>query len=1135
MSASLRHECIRVPVTALAFCDKLLLVAEGNFVNILHHENSALLATQQIFDSQAIHGITVCFETASETVVIFWGGSLLLLGHLKYTSSLPLLDVENLHEPRPQFQLSQVVEAPDWILDLSFCPTVNSVLGDQTRPRTAAVITAHNALLEVHIVYHGTTSQGAFMSKSDSIELSISELTASSRCILYSGHLLWLSNGRVLVAAGTAFGEILVWSWIRGQGSSSNAKLHHIFTGHEGSVFGVRISEEVTFSDRSSPGRLLASCSDDRSIRIWDISELPAASFSKSPQEGADALHVRETGFGANTLDLEDSNTVCLAIGWGHSSRVWTVRFLGTSPPTRQDINAIQLISTGEDATSRLWNITSQNTGNRDGSGQAYSFTMRQVGTATYHSGKNVWSLAVLNSSDGAKKIVTGAADSKIITYHLSSSHSQDTVPASPAHTTSKAIDLFRSYAFIDERSFIFTTNSGTLFPADTTIVSNDTNPNIQKYERLHQTPDLKGYSISAGSALLKAAFLAGSSGTIYIDSKVAGIFLQPASQDAQKQPMTLLTTSVGSKTAQLISVDLSSSPEPCVLQKLAVPLPQLTPGFIVTSMALVRVFPVNNYLFIGSRTGCIAIYTVPKAQQATADGESLQITLSKVVGGVHGKEAVTSMIWIPSELDFGSQIGYLLSVGRDGSCAVLFLDLTHHNSELVHRTALPFGPNIEGVCINQGNLMIYGFRGTKFVLYSEATEEEVMAIECGGAHRTWDFSPGNSHPGGTFVWTQASNMHVFTFTEASHVVLRNGGHGREIKAAAVSPPIPAHGRNVQLVATGAEDTDIKIFEYTSGDSASAPNIHCLRTLRKHTTGIQHLQWSEDGEYLFSSGGCEEFYMWRIRMLPVIGVGAVCETVCAPESEIADLRIVSFAARRQEGTAVNAKPGFVISMVYSDSTVRIYTYNGGLISNKWRLLATGTYLTSCLTQCVFLDPMISYPAQTHDFLTSGTDGHIAFWSLPKQESTADPVQVHHTSRTKLHQSTVKTLTYQHISPDTALLITGGDDGAVGLTLIRKNDKATPMLSRLLIPRAHASAVTASAIISLLDPARFQMATSGNDQRVILWEITIEEDAVRVEKLGGVSTAVADVSSMVVLDGGARVLVCGVGMQVWRIS
>jgi WD40 repeat protein len=155
-------------------------------------------------------------------------------------------------------------------------------------------------------------------------------------------------------------------------------------------------------------------------------------------------------------------------------------------------------------------------------------------------------------------------------------------------------------------------------------------------------------------------------------------------------------------------------------------------------------------------------------------------------------------------------------------------------------------------------------------------------------------------------VWTRASSMHICSQAGPNHGVIRPGSHGREIKAVAAS-----QGPSSPLIATGAEDTDIKLFEYVEGE------LLCRRTLRRHTTGIQHLQWSENGEYLFSSGGCEEFYIWKTRRLPSpMGVGIVCDFTYAPESEHADLRIMSFDVKQRN-------IGYDIALVFSDSSIKV--------------------------------------------------------------------------------------------------------------------------------------------------------------------------------------------------------------------
>jgi WD40 repeat protein len=262
-------------------------------------------------------------------------------------------------------------------------------------------------------------------------------------------------------------------------------------------------------------------------------------------------------------------------------------------------------------------------------------------------------------------------------------------------------------------------------------------------------------------------------------------------------------------------------------------------------------------------------------------------------------------------------------------------VDLVKHTHQLVHHLTLPIGPNIEGIHIHRNQLHVYGFSSKKFVLYNTVTEEEVMSVETGGAHRTWSFNPTlQDRDGGTLVWTRASSMHTFSQREPNHTVIRSGGHGREIKAVAVSRPASMQESGMQLIATGAEDTDIKIFTYAN------EHLVCLRTLRRHTTGIQCLQWSTDGSYLFSSGGCEEFYIWKIsRLPPELGsIGVVCEAVWSPESEHSDLRIMAF------DVAQKADHAFVISMVFSNSTVKVDIDNRVLVKGTNHLCRSTTLI-----------------------------------------------------------------------------------------------------------------------------------------------------------------------------------------------
>lgn len=309
--------------------------------------------------------------------------------------------------------------------------------------------------------------------------------------------------------------------------------------------------------------------------------------------------------------------------------------------------------------------------------------------------------------------------------------------------------------------------------------------------------------------------------------------------------------------------------------------------------------------------------------------------------------------------------------------------------------------------------------------------------------------------------------------------------------------------------------------------------------------------------------------MWRVRDLPSssLDIGVVCESVYTPESEYADLRIMSFDVTTC-GTA------HLITMVFSDSSIKVkipalltphcssgidifqaYCYDPGA-STKWVPLAKGLYFTSCLTQCIHLSGTT--------ILTAGTDGHAVTWPLPEKayglstesQNVISKLMWNHPA--KIHQNSSKVMVSQSLDNDTTLVVSGGDDGSLAFLLMRSSPSLTtsPTTSYasppILINRTHASAVTACALYR--HESHITLLTSGNDEWVRQWEITLQnpdtkgedssqpvtEDVMKVRRLGKVKTSVADVSSMSVLDTsdgteGARILVCGVGMEVIRVE
>ena len=737
----------------------------------------------------------------------------------------------------------------------------------------------------------------------------------------------------MLVAAGTAFGEIMYWSWNQDACTGSASRVHRVFLGHEGSIFGVRISKELPSACCQTLKRIIASCSDDRTIRIWDVSDVSVHDSHESTSALVkDSERTQHTGFSNAAFDPNPfSSSQCLAIGWGHASRVWNVQFLESTPCE----GALLLLSTGEDASSRTWKLT------LDKSDRAIlPYQLLQQDSAAHHSGKNMWSSAICGEPAKRQHVVCGAADSKITSHPLvrvseksretrvqeytlpdimalaqMPTQQPDQTADQQIRTSSKGTDFFRSYTFLDHESFLLTTNSGNILLGSLRSRSSPEGPSgLAATTFVDQSDDLRGYSVCTGEANAGVAFVGGSTGIVYMyiktsnelskiksfGAKIGEMFVTNVADVDERLIVALLVTLVGKKEAHLLFVDVAVDSRPDVTKAITVPLLDLPSSSMITSMTLTSSSG-SLFLHLGFRRGSIVVYKIPGGGSEDSDRASLL----KAIDKVHGEETVTALHWISSP--HNNFIGYLASVGRDGCLVTHLLDLHENTVKLVHSSTLPIGPNIEGIYFQHGHLLVHGFTSKKWVLYDVTSEDEIMGIETGGAHRSWAFQPDQgSQGGGSLVWTRAASLHIRSQAGPNHNVVRSGGHGREIKAVAVSQG--AHG---QLIATGAEDTDIKIFQYVAG------KLHCQRTLRKHTTGVQHLQWSNDGEYLFSSGGCEEFYIWRIDRLPsAFGVGVVCEFTYIPESEHADLRIMSFDVRKR-GLEYD------IAMVFSDSSIKV--------------------------------------------------------------------------------------------------------------------------------------------------------------------------------------------------------------------
>lgn len=124
------------------------------------------------------------------------------------------------------------------------------------------------------------------------------------------------------------------------------------------------------------------------------------------------------------------------------------------------------------------------------------------------------------------------------------------------------------------------------------------------------------------------------------------------------------------------------------------------------------------------------------------------------------------------------------------------------------------------------------------------------------------------------------------------------------------------------MFATGSEDTNVRIFAPRDTQSENRWGaFKCLRLLREHHTGLQSVGWSTNGRFLFTSGGYEQFFVWRTHSIPRFGLGTTLDGECPKSDPNSDLRTTSFDVLEVEDE--QAEGSFLICLTYSNSTIKV--------------------------------------------------------------------------------------------------------------------------------------------------------------------------------------------------------------------
>lgn len=1116
-------------MTALEFYtsidgERFLLAGEGLFLKIYRLSDTTLLGECQVFRSQTIHGVTARSSpqvdrwTQHDLSVVLWGGRSYTVLTDFHVQSIIARTTSNL-VPNEFF-------GPDWILDVAITGIADS--------SNCMLVTAHGSALSLNHAYDPTTD-----ASSASLRLEI----APSQAAYYSAHALW-DGPDLLLALGSVFGDIEIII-----GSSGVTKHLCTLVGHEGSIFGVQLSSVLALPDGTRT-RLVASCSDDRTIRVWDLAlvglnQAPVLTTSHNGPQ------IKETGFGQNDGGLNANNQL-VAMAMGHASRIWKVKFVIDNDCRDRPLQ-VNVLSFGEDTTCQRWSLDHWLPHYQTANVAASRATLTNVAKFDYHSGKHLWAAALSSTVNGTATVATGGADSKISTYDIgaglsqhkdaapqtevdSSSRTQVWTPAqvlqeipgpivdevaivepeprvavpetvfeaSSSETTDQtkkkkkakkpvkvAEDIFSRYAFVSKDRVMAVTGFGK-------VLIGNMNGHCS-WEQIampkNKSMDLRSYCVATGIRTLGLAFMVGVSGTIYCYNEARGAFEVGQIPCAGKVTNLLCVTGHQSSPLQLLATLLGSETAFLLtfeINQSDVILAGIEELGLPAKSVITSAQIIADRLVLGARSGIIYLY----------DTKSVDLEHLSIAPHADDKdEAVTSIV----EFTKSEDKTYFLATNRGGTYSIFHMMTKRRPShdasvsklviDRVHRASPPLS-SIESAWLEGTTLFLSGFRSKAFVVYNETEQLEVLNIDCGGSHRNYAYLPSSdksARGAGTFVCTKASSLHLYTQKRPSHTRLKAGGHGREIKACAMLP-----GQNI--FATGSEDTMIRLWRYSSYSPVetgqishhNTSNFKCLAILEKHTAGIQALQFGERDpgrpSHLFSSSGFEEFYVWTINEVPSIELGVVLEASLPAQliSEDRDLRIMAFDTR-------------LVPQILEPCTETVYeiilVYSDSTMkllhystTTGFSLISQTRYTSACLTQVKL---------STSHILTASTDGHTAIWSINRNSSAPGTTTIELQSRSHRHQNAILSLdvTLGFAENKPYYLITGGDDNSICIS--SHLPPASNVLSRkhniITIPNAHSAAITG---IGFLSPSRatskqyLQFWTASIDQILKKWTMNI---------------------------------------------
>ncbi|XP_026538438.1 WD repeat-containing protein 6 [Notechis scutatus] len=1098
-------ELLLAPITALEMVGDHLIAGEGPYIGLYSLEPNARLSarcSKQVLQNYTVHGIKEQQslspgDNQSSTLAVFGGKSFVVVELSFQNSSAELREV------------FPFCELHDWIWDLQWMESRTEM------PSCVAVAFGHNS-----VALYDCVGQRV-----------LQEVHCQEKCILYSAHLVGSCWETLVLVAGTVFHQLVVWGVADQTDDTGRVQPRSRIRGHSGVIFSICFLE--------SKG-ILASASDDRSVRLWSIGDLRTLS----------------------------APVPCLLVCYGHQSRVWSVRLLRD-----------YIISIGEDSACLVWN---------------YQGTI--VCSFKGHKGQGLRAVAV---DEERGWVFTGGADSGIRHWCLKGRSTpgnrlwQLDFPSTCRKGSPRVVKL------VDENHLLVMTDAGAVYSCDLAskawaLLLEDAA--YQSYSLLEVS------QLASGDFLCAMGNLSGQVKVFPLSSpaqnKALNLFEGKVhaltwATDPNQETSTCSLFASGPAGA-LLWLEVSWRPlgGATVVLKQSFLLPVCKQRW---HTCVAFCLPQGEFLLCGDRRGSLMMFACkpsPGVEKAQAGGEPGSLTsgaacalpgFSFPVGsgephaerpvsllfGLHGKQGVTSVT---------CHGGFIYSTGRDGRYHQLqakdrqlqVLRKQKPCKDLEWLEELRFSPD--------GSLRVLGFHATHFVIWSASSSEQLLCIPCGGGHRSWSYTHCLSVE--TFAYIKSGEVWLYQNKGASsgQRILKAALHGRGVTCVCHIGTLEASGRErISVFATGSEDNTVNILAFNVQTrrvtqlAALGDHISSIRALTVVQNGVSQPERERISAMLFSAGGRAQIECYRLALSPKPGSSSC---VASQLVHVASHRLdehwdykknkhklikmdpetrymsVVVLARIEEVELPN--PLCFLAAACSDGSVRLFL----LLENakKFCLVAESFHHQHCVLKVEAFAYKTAGGRRRHFMGTAATDGSIAFWDVTAALShiaatvkTGDiqmkPLALESPVLTiQAHSCGVNSLHIQKTAERHFVVASGSDDGSISVHIIEAKAESavgqeTPAGAGIQVIRkasrlcAHAAHVTGVRLLQL----NFLLSVSA-DQRLALWSLCEDSLSFVWSKF----CHVADVAALECWETerhGYHGVICGQGLQVlsWGLA